>query len=74
MALEIYFRKFKYRQYLKNIEDFAQGYDPDGQGGRRRQTQSLTIAPRHQMRWKKNQEKMRKKLKKSRKNEKKNRR
>ena len=29
----------------------AQGYEPDGQGGRRRQTQSLNIAPRHHLRW-----------------------
>ena len=33
-----------------NKEELAQGYEPDGQGGRRRQTQSLNIAPRHHLR------------------------
>ena len=37
--------------FVNNIYIYiAQGYEPDGQGGRRRQTQSLNIAPRHHLR------------------------
>jgi len=31
-------------------DEEIEGYEPDGQGGRRRQTQSLNIAPRHHLR------------------------